>query len=83
MNAITVDENVPSLIASYFVVFGGSQWEAFSFSQGKWGSSKSGGEGRLRRGTGGSGERGSCSWDILHEKRINKKGKRGHEFEGK
>lgn len=34
---------------------------------------KSGGEGRLGRGTGRSGERGSCSWDVLYEKRINKK----------
>ena len=38
MNAVTVGENMPSLAASYFAVFGGSQREAFSFSRGKWGS---------------------------------------------
>lgn len=38
MNAVTVGENMPSLAASYFAVFGGSQWEAFSFLEGNGGA---------------------------------------------
>lgn len=41
-------------------------------SEGTWRRSGSWGEGRLGGGTGSSGGRGNCSWDVAYERRRNK-----------